>query len=215
MHTTDKKNRGVIMTAISYSIRNTLRMESDAIQEILANLNEPVIEKTIDAIVGCKGKIITSGCGTSGVAARKVAHTLSCIECPSLFLEPADAVHGGLGVVQEGDLVILFSKGGETKEISNLIAPSQIKKAFVIGVTENEKSSLATQSDLFLQVKVSQEPDDFNMLATSSIIATIAIFDAICIAITQLRGFTKEQFSIIHPGGAVGKRLTGKTLYEE
>lgn len=154
-----------------------------------------------------KGRVITSGVGTSGVAARKGAHTLSCIEVPTLFLNPADAVHGAMGVVQPGDIVFLLSKGGGTEEITKLIPSLREKGTTLIAVTENRDSLLAMQSDLVLQVAVEQEADSFNMLATSSTVAVIAMFDAISVALMHLTRFTKKQFSIIHPGGAVGERL--------
>jgi KpsF/GutQ family protein len=200
---------------ITNSIQSTLRLESEALQELLRDYNEQTVEEVVNLIINCKGKIVISGCGTSGQAARKIGHTLCCIECPAVFLTPSDAVHGGLGAVQEDDVVILLSKGGETREINSLLEPVHRKRAIVIGVTENEHSELAQKSDIFLKVKVSKESDDFDMLATSSTLAVIALFDAIAIAITRIRGYTKEQFAIIHPGGAVGKKLTRKRLYEE
>jgi len=192
------------------SVNDTLIKESGAIEEIKNNLDEEQVNKVIELIMDCKGKVITTGCGTSGAAAKKIAHTLSCIECPALFLSPSNAVHGGLGVVQNQDIVIVFSKGGETQEINDLIPICKVKGATIIAITESEDSYMAREADALLKIKVSKEPDDFNMLATSSILATIAVFDAICIAITRFRGFTKEEFAVIHPGGKVGNRLKRK-----
>lgn len=192
------------------SINDTLIKESEAIEEIKNNLDEEQVNKVIELIMGCKGKVITTGCGTSGAAAKKIAHTLSCIECPALFLSPSNAVHGGLGVVQNQDIVIVFSKGGETQEINDLIPSCKVKGATIIAITESEDSYMAREADALLKIKVSKEPDDFNMLATSSILATIAVFDAICIAITRFRGFTKEEFAVIHPAGKVGNSLRRK-----
>ncbi len=164
----------------------------------------------VAALLKCKEnghKAVTSGCGTSAAAARKIAHTLSCVEIPAVFMEPSDAVHGGLGMVQEGDVVVLLSKGGKTEEITMLAAPCRTKGAMVVAVTEAPDSVLAKESDMLLTVKVGKEPDPFNMLATSSIMAVIAMFDAISIALMQLSGFTREKFAVIHPHGAVGERL--------
>lgn len=158
-------------------------------------------------ITECKGKVITTGTGTSGAAAKKVAHTLSCVERPALFLSPADAVHGGLGVVQPEDLVILFSKGGKTRELAALIPSLETKGCRTLAVTENENSPLALRATALLKVYVSGEPDPFDMLATSSTAAVIATFDALAIAVMEETGFTREQFGVIHPGGAVGERL--------
>lgn len=192
------------------SVNDTLTKEAEAILEVKNTFDHRQVETVFELIKNCQGKIITTGCGTSGAAAKKIAHTLSCVECPSLFLTPSDAVHGALGVVQKEDIVIAFSKGGVTQEINNLIPGCLAKGATIIAVTEVEDSYIARQSHYLLKVTVSKEPDDFNMLATSSTIATIALFDAIAIAMTRFRGFTKEQFAVIHPGGKVGEALTQK-----
>lgn len=160
-----------------------------------------------ELLATCKGKIVTTGTGTSGAAAKKIAHTLSCVERPALFLSPADAVHGGLGVVQQEDLVILFSKGGKTQELAALIPALETKGCTTLAVTENEESPLARRATAVLRVYVSGEPDPFNMLATSSTAAVIATFDALAIVAMTQTGFTREQFGVIHPGGAVGERL--------
>lgn len=196
---------------IKESVTNTLRIEGEALNEISDNFDANQIEQVVDAIFACRnagGKVVTAGCGTSAAAARKISHTLCCVEFPAVFLEPSDAVHGGLGLVQANDVLILLSKGGKTDEINMLIAPAQQKKAKVVGVTENPNSLLAQKSDIFLKVKTSSEPDPFNMLATASILAVLAVFDAISIVLMQIGGFTKEQFALIHPHGAVGERLT-------
>ena len=151
------------------------------------------LEACVDAIAKCTGRIVTAGVGTSGAAAKKVAHSLSCVERPSFFLDPGDAVHGALGAVQSDDVAILFSKGGGTREIVNVLPALQTKRAFIIGVTENPDSE--------------READEFNMLATTSTMAVIAVFDAVAIALMKRRGYTKEQFAVIHPGGAVGEQL--------
>jgi D-arabinose 5-phosphate isomerase GutQ len=172
------------------------------------HINREAFFECLKKIADCKGRIVSFGVGTSAAAARKIAHSLSCIEHPSFFLCPADAVHGGLGSVQKGDVAILISKGGGTREIVNLIPPLKTKEVFIIGVTENEESALARGSDLMLKIKVEREADPFNMLATTSTMAVVAVFDAICIALMEYSGYTREQFAVIHPGGAVGERLS-------
>lgn len=191
------------------SVKDTIQKESTAVLEVLECMDQAAVERAVQVISECRGKLILSGCGTSAACGKKIAHTFSCVESPALFLEPSDAVHGGLGVVQPEDIVILLSKGGATSEINQLIAPSKAKKAFVIGVTENADSMLAKQSDLFLKVKVHAEADPTGLLATSSIMATIAVFDAIAICVAAKTGFTTEKFALIHPGGAVGEKLHG------
>ena len=112
-----------------------------------------------------------------------------------------------MGSVQKGDMAILISKGGETREVVELIPPLKTKDVFTIAVTEDEGSILARECELFLKVKVEREADPFNMLATTSTMAVIAVFDAICVALIEYTGFTREKFAVIHPAGAVGKRL--------
>ena len=163
--------------------------------------------RLVETIGKSKGRTAVAGVGTSGAAAKKIAHSLCCIERPAYFLSPGDAVHGALGAVQEGDVVILISKGGGTKEITNLIPSLKAKKAFIVGVTEKEGSVLGTSCDLLLKIKIGKEADEFNMLATTSTMAVIAAFDAVCIALMSYTKYTREQFAIIHPSGAVGERL--------
>lgn len=191
-------------------INRCLTMEAESIAQLRQSLEQEAVLAAAKALMNCKGKVILSGCGTSAMAARKVAHSLSCIEIPALFLSPADAVHGALGVLQREDILILISKGGNTQELVNLIPACKTKDALLIGVSENPESVIARQADIYLKVKVEQEPCRFNMLATASTLAVIATFDAICIALMQMTGYTREQFAVIHPGGAVGERLLNK-----
>jgi len=182
-------------------------MEAAAVAALRRTVDKAVMVECVKKIASCTGKVLVAGCGTSMAAARKIAHSLCCIERPASFLSPGDGVHGGLGVVQPDDIVICISKGGSTREIVNIIPAIKTKKAYLIGVTENPVSALGTASDLVLKIKVHREPDDFNMLATASTMAVIAVFDAICIALMRYTGYTREQFAVIHPSGAVGERL--------
>ena len=195
---------------IIFEVKRCIEIEAASINSLLSSLNEEQIVKVARALMDCEGKVILSGCGTSAMAARKIAHSLCCIEIPALFLSPADAVHGGLGVLQKEDILILISKGGSTQELVNLIPACKSKGALLIGVSENPQSQVATNADIYLQVKVEKEPCHFNMLATSSTLAVISAFDSICIALMQMTGYTREQFAVIHPGGAVGERLLNK-----
>lgn len=189
-------------------INRCLTMEAEAVSRLTRELDRDAVSAVIEALANCSGKVILSGCGTSAMAARKIAHSLSCIEIPALFLSPADAVHGALGVLRQEDILILVSKGGNTQELVNLIPACKVKGVLLIGVSENPDSVIARQADIYLRIKVAREPCRFNMLATASTLAVIAAFDAICIALMQMTGFTRERFAVIHPGGAVGERLT-------
>jgi len=178
---------------------------------LAGSVDKEAVARCVDAFASCRGRIVTMGCGTSAAAARKVAHSLSCIERPAFFLSPSDAPHGALGAVQTGDVVVFFSKGGGTRELVDLVPSLKKKNAFLVTATENEGSPLAKASDLVLKVKVEQEADAFNMLATTSTMTVVAVFDAVCIALMEHTGYTREQFAVIHPHGAVGDRLAGKT----
>jgi KpsF/GutQ family protein len=183
------------------------RVEADSLARLGSIVAPAAFEQCVEMLAGCRGKVLTAGVGTSMAAARKIAHSLCCIERPAAFLSPGDGVHGGLGLVQPEDVVIAISKGGNTREILNLVGAIKTKRAQLIGVTENPSSVLARESSLYLHVKVEREPDEFNMLATASTLAVIAVFDAVCIALMARTGYTREQFALIHPGGAVGDRL--------
>jgi len=189
------------------SIKNTLSIEANSISGLVQSVSEEDILKAVKLIGDCKGKILVSGCGTSGAAAHKIAHSLCCVERPACYLNPADAVHGALGLLQKDDILILVSKGGNTRELLNMIPACKTKGAKLIGVSENPDSVLSNEADIFLKVNIEREPCPFNMLATASTVAVIAVFDAICIALMHYTGYTREQFAVIHPGGAVGYRL--------
>ena len=190
--------------AIFNHVWDTAIYELDRLKE---NVDYNSLESCIKLITECKGRIITAGVGTSGAAAKKIAHSLSCIERPAFFLDPGDAVHGALGSVQSDDIAILLSKGGGTREILNTIPGLQAKKVPIIGITENTDSPLANQSTVHLKIAIEKEADEFNMLATTSTMMVIAVFDALCIVMMRMTGFSREQFAVIHPAGAVGERL--------
>lgn len=194
-------------TEILAEVRRSIEIEADSVRALSKDMDEESVLSTAKALMNCNGKVILSGCGTSAMAAKKIAHSLNCIEIPALFLTPSDAVHGGLGVLQKEDILILISKGGGTQELVNLIPACRAKGAMLIGVSENPESKIALNADIYLKVKVEREPCRFNMLATASTLAVISIFDSICIALMQMTGYTREQFAVIHPGGAVGDRL--------
>lgn len=188
-------------------VRRCIKIEAESVARLADELDEGAILAAAKAFRDCKGKVILSGCGTSAMAARKVAHSLCCIEIPALFLTPSDAVHGALGVLQKEDILVLISKGGNTDELVNLIPACRTKGALLIGVSENPDSKIAVNADIYLKVRVEKEPCRFNMLATASTLAVISVFDSICIALMQMTNYTREQFAVIHPGGAVGDRL--------
>ena len=192
---------------IKETVCDVLTKEGEEIFRLTETLDYEQAAYVAEAIKNCSGTVVFSACGTSAQAARKSAHTLCCIGCPALFIPPSDALHGGLGIIRENDLLILISKGGCTREINQMIEPARKTGAVVIMVTENEEGSWAKKCDGILTIRVSREPDPFNMLATSSTLAVIAAFDAITIWLMKEKEYTKDNFARIHPEGEVGKRL--------
>lgn len=188
-------------------IEKTFAIESESIAALSESYDPDVACELMEWLHSCQGKVITTGCGTSGVAAKKIAHTLSCIQIPTFFLTPSDALHGAMGVVTENDIVIFISKGGMTEELYSMLQPIKKMGAKTLAVCENPGVPLAQESDLFIKIKTEKEPDVFNMLATASTLSVIAYFDAIAIALQALLHFKKEDFLTIHPGGEVGNRL--------
>lgn len=189
------------------NIKKVLTIEAQTITDVAENVNYDVIKQIVEQITTMEGNLIVSGSGTSGVAAKKIVHTFSCMGIPSIYLNPSDAVHGSLGIIQKKDIVILISKGGNTEELTKLIPSIKESGAVIIGVGENKESYIGQNATIFLNIITEKEPDPFNMLATASTLGVISIFDAIAIEVMQAINFTQEQFGINHPGGAVGKRL--------
>jgi D-arabinose 5-phosphate isomerase GutQ len=186
--------------------RESFRIESKAILEVLEHLDEAAFSSAVDALCTAD-RIITTACGNSGVAAMKLSHSLCCIERPAKFMPPAEAVHGGLGCVKKGDVVVLISRGGKTSELMPILRVCLAKKATVIGVTENLDSPIARQSDIVLVIGTNKECDRYNVMSTASFVSYVAVFDALMIAVMEETDFTLSQFALIHPGGAVGELI--------
>ncbi|CRY56303.1 MULTISPECIES: KpsF/GutQ family sugar-phosphate isomerase [Yersinia] len=171
------------------------------------NVDQQVWLQVLDALAQCRGKIAVTGVGTSGIAARKVAHMLACVEQPAIYLNATDAAHGDLGFLGAQDIIILISRGGNSDELTRLLPTLQRKQVTIISVTENEQSAIAQASALVLKTHVQQEIDPLNMLATTSIVLVLALFDAMCACLMARSGFTKETLLAVHPGGDVGIEL--------
>lgn len=192
------------------SITNILTIEYEEIQKLIDTLDRDVMEEIIDLLISVKPngkKVITAGVGTSGTSAIRVAHSLNVCEVPSFFCDPAYSVHGGTGAIQKGDVVILFSKGGNTSEVINYIPICKAKGAIIIGVSQNDDSILAKNSDIYFKVKIDRESDKFNMCASASGTAYCAVWDAIAFTIMRYTDYSKEDLFLTHPGGKVGELL--------
>lgn len=188
----------------------TLTAEAQAIKDLTVKLDYLVMDRIVDLLLTVKHdkkRVVTIGCGTSGTAARRIAHTLSCIEIPAAFLSPSEALHGGLGFVQKDDLAILIAKGGNTSEVAACLPCLKSKGAVIIGVTHNASSILAREADITLLMDTGVEPCPFQMMPCSSTLGVIAAWDAMILSAMRLNGFTKEAFLAIHPGGATGEVL--------
>ncbi len=185
---------------------SSLKIEARAIDLIASHIDKDSFSAAADAIVRAN-RVITCASGSSGIAAKKFAHSLCCIEQPAQFLIPSEAVHGGLGCVQKGDVVIFVSRGGATSELFPIIDVCVRKEVTIICVTEKPDSPMAKKSDIILKMIIERESDKLNIMATSSFVVTIAIFDALLAAIIEETDYTLKQFGLIHPGGAVGLAL--------
>lgn len=186
--------------------KSALRQEAQAIK-ILADRLGSEFEQAIDLILACTGRVITCGIGKSGHIARKTAGTLSSTGTPSLFLHAAEAVHGDLGMITSGDVVILYSHSGETDEIVRLFPSIRSQSAKSILITGRSNSSAGREADICLNTFVEEEACPNNLAPTTSTTAMLALSDAIAIAAMERRGFSKDDFARFHPSGALGKRL--------
>ncbi|KAA6044472.1 MULTISPECIES: SIS domain-containing protein [Pantoea] len=179
-------------------------------QELLAlqrHLNAATWQQLLMLITGCKGKIAVTGVGTSGIAARKIAHMLACVEQPAVYLSATDAAHGDLGFMRSNDLMILISRGGNSEELTRLLPTLKTKGVTIISVTENPDSAIARAATLVVKTHIQREIDPLNMLATTSIVLVLAVFDALCGNIMLRNGFDQKRLLNVHPGGNVGKTL--------
>ena len=188
---------------------DAFKIEAESILETAKVLDREEMRKAVVALANAE-RIASSGCGHSGIACRHFAHLMCCAERPAHFISPAEAVHGGLGYMKKGDVMLLVSRGGKTDELLTILDVCKQKGATIIGVTENLQSPLATQADIVLAMKVTKECDKYNCQGTTSFAVTNAIFDALQAAVIEYTGYQKMDFALIHPGGAVGKRLNAK-----
>lgn len=188
---------------------NSFSIEAESLAETAKVLDENEFAKAVEALAKAE-RIGASACGHSGIACQHFTHLMCCIERPARFISPAEAVHGGLGYIQKGDVILLASRGGKTDELLPIADICRGKGAIVIGVTENLSSPLAEKSDIVLAMKVTRECDKYNCQGTTSFAVTSAIFDALQTAVLDYTNYQNEKFAVIHPGGAVGKRLNNK-----
>ena len=183
--------------------RNTLQMEADAILELVPRVDEH-FSAAVAMILDCPGRVVITGMGKSGIIGRKMAATFASTGTPSFYLHPAEGIHGDLGMVTESDVVIALSNSGETGEVLPSLRRIGAKLIAMVG---NAESSLAKNSDITLDVGVSQEACPLGLAPTSSTTAALAYGDALALALLSKRKFTASQFAVFHPGGSLGRKL--------
>lgn len=182
------------------------RIEAEAVASALGGIRQADFLRAVDALKNAP-RIASSGCGHSGICCQHFAHLMCCIERPARFISPAEAVHGASGFLQQGDVMLLASRGGRTAELLPILKICRQKGVTVISVTENLASPLAKGADIVLEMRVTREVDRFNTQGTTSFTVLSVLFDALQAALIEETGFQNEQFARIHPGGAVGARL--------
>ncbi len=187
-----------------------LKLEADAIEQSAKRLEKSVVEKTIEILENCKGNVIVTGIGKSGIIAQKIAQTLTSTGTVAIFVHPSDALHGSLGIITKGDVVIAVSNSGETDEILLLLPTLKGRTICIISIVGNPSSTLARQSDVILDSSVDQEACPLNLAPTTSTTVALALGDAIAMTLMEAKGLTAEDFAANHPAGRLGKRLTLK-----
>lgn len=187
--------------------RRVIRAEADALNA-MADMLDGGLSDAVELILNTKGRIIISGIGKSGHIARKIAATLASTGTPAHFVHPAEASHGDLGMVTRGDVVLAISNSGEAPELANLIAYTQRFAIPLIGMTSRPQSSLASQSDIVLLMPKLPEACGTGVVPTTSTTMTLALGDALCVAIMEHRAFSADNFRDFHPGGKLGSQLS-------
>lgn len=196
-------------TSYIKSAKRTLDIESKAITKLSKNLDQN-FSKLCDALLSCKGKIITIGVGKSGHIAQKISATLSSTGSPSYFIHATEALHGDIGIISNNDAILILSHSGESKEILELIPSLQNIGCEIFSFTGQVKSSIAERTEINISTEVDREACPLNLAPTSSTTAALALGDALAIALLESRKFSPEDFAKSHPGGELGKRLTLK-----
>jgi arabinose-5-phosphate isomerase len=186
--------------------RRVLRIEAQAIQDVLARLDTS-FDRAVDLLFACKGRVVVTGMGKSGLIGRKLSGTLSSTGTPSFFLHPAEALHGDLGMLARGDALLAISYGGETQEILNLLETLKRLGITIVALTGNLKSTLAEASDVALDVSVKEEACSLNLAPTASTAVAMAVGDALAISLLEKRGFRPDDFAALHPAGRLGNKL--------
>jgi arabinose-5-phosphate isomerase len=186
--------------------REVIQIEVEAVQGLLDRLNENFV-RAVEALLSCKGRVVVTGIGKSGLVGRKIVATLTSTGTPAVFLHPVEGLHGDLGMVTSQDIFVAISNSGETSEITCLLPSIKKIGAKIIGLTGALKSTLAQNSEIVLDIGVEREACPLGLAPTSSTTATLVMGDALAVALMRQRKFDEKDFARIHPGGSIGERL--------
>ena len=186
--------------------KKVLQTEADAILSLVDRVGER-FERAVQLLLDCRGRVIVTGMGKSGIICRKISATLASTGTPAFFLHPAEAIHGDLGVLQPDDVIVALSYSGETEELLRLLETIKRLGARLIAITGDCRSTLARSADVALDCRVSEEACPLNLVPTASTTAALALGDALAMTLLVAKGFRQEDFANLHPGGKLGKRL--------
>ena len=189
-------------------VQNLLRIEADAIAQTATRLDAAAVERVVDLLACCEGKVVILGVGKSGIIGQKIAATMTSAGTAALYLHPSDALHGGLGIVQANDVVIVLSNSGETDEIVEMLPYLKHRALPIIAIVGNLNSTLARSAEVVLDASVDKEACPLNLAPTTSTTVALAIGDALAMTVMKVKGLTSDDFAVNHPAGRLGKRLT-------
>lgn len=187
----------------------TLEVEAKAVKEQIGHLNAG-FDKAVSLIKNCKGRIVVMGLGKSGLIGRKISATMSSVGIPSAFLHPSEGLHGDIGMIMKSDVVIMLSYSGETEEIKKVLPVLKRMKIKIVVMTGKTKAFVWENSDCIIDCSVEKEACPYNLAPTSSTTAMLAMGDALALTVSSLKGFKRENLAMLHPLGAIGKKLTMK-----
>lgn len=189
--------------------KQVIKIESEAVLALASKIDKEFV-KAVNIIYESKGRVILAGIGKSGLIARKIVATMNSTGTPAIFLHPTDALHGDLGMVRKEDVVILISKSGNTQELVDLIPMLKRMDIQLIAMVGNKNSELAKSGAIVIDISVKEEACPYDLAPTASTTATLAMGDALAVALITRRGFSPDDFALLHPGGSLGKRLSLK-----
>lgn len=194
-------------SAVKRMAKRVLDIETDALKLSHKSIDDQFL-KAVEVIANCKGRVVVLGIGKSGIIGRKISATLASTGTPSFFVHPVEALHGDLGMITAGDVIIAISFSGQTEEINKILPSLERRKLTIISITGHKHSKLALMSDIAITVHIEREACPYNLAPTASTTATLAVGDALALCLMEIKHFEKRDFAIFHPGGSLGKLLT-------